>query len=68
MGVNPSDAHSEQAVLVKKAKDFMMIRRDRRRQPFKVSEDLGPGSQIAASDLAKDKRMHQYLAVQKRFA
>ncbi len=52
MGVNPRDADSEQAVLVQKVEDFMMIRRDRRRQPLQVAEDLGPGLQITAGDLA----------------
>jgi hypothetical protein len=64
VGINPGDAHSVQPMLVQEAENFVVIGSDRRRQPFKVTQDVGPGSQIAAGDLAEDERVHQDLAIQ----
>jgi len=51
-------------MLVQEAENFVVIRRDGRRQPLKITQDLGPGLQIAAGDLADHEWVHQYLAIQ----
>jgi hypothetical protein len=45
-----------------------VVRGNRRRQALKVAQDLRPGSKIAARDFADHERVHQDIAVHKRFS
>jgi hypothetical protein len=46
-------------VTPQEAEGLLVVRFNRRRHPLEIVEDLRPGSEIAASDLADHEGMHQ---------